>query len=136
MKLKISYPILIAIPLISLLAASCSSNKVNTLNRPSASQVDTNSNSNSNQTTSQLDDGQVAGATTLPTKDITVGTQKITVEVADNDATREQGLSDRDKLDEGKGMLFDFTNTDFRKPGFWMKDMHFSIDIICKCACN
>lgn len=59
-----------------------------------------------------------------------VGKQTILVEVADSEAAREQGLSDRAKLDDGKGMLFDFTNTNLTKPSFWMKDMHFDLDLV------
>lgn len=61
---------------------------------------------------------------------IKVGTKNLLVEVANTDQAREQGLSGRQKLEDGKGMLFDFTNTENSKPTFWMKDMNFDIDII------
>lgn len=50
------------------------------------------------------------------------------LEVADTDAKRIKGLSDRDALGEGRGMLFisDVAETQC----FWMKDMRFSIDMI------
>ncbi len=124
----------VAIPALSLVGVSC--NKANNpLTRSTAEDQNKNSNSQTaqnNSNTNSDDQGQVAGAETvnLPTKNIKVNDLDLNVEVADNDATREQGLSGRDKLDDGKGMLFDFTNSDFRKPGFWMKDMNFSIDII------
>ena len=52
----------------------------------------------------------------------------ITVEVESTEAAREQGLSGRTSLPEGKGMLFVFEQDgDW---GFWMKDMNFPIDII------
>ena len=50
------------------------------------------------------------------------------VEIADTDALREQGLSDRTSLAENTGMLFVFDQPVV--PGFWMKDMHFPLDII------
>ena len=59
-----------------------------------------------------------------------VGKAAILVEVANTDATRTQGLSDRENLKDGQGMLFDFSNTQTPRPSFWMKDMNFDIDII------
>jgi len=50
------------------------------------------------------------------------------VEVADTDEERGKGLSDREMLKEGWGMLFVF-----ERPGrysFWMYRMHFPLDII------
>lgn len=133
-KLKPSSILISFIAAMALLSLSCHAKKPNDLQRPDEN---TNQNTNSvvnNDNTnngSTVDDGAVAGEVTpLPTKEILVANQKLIVEVADNDAARTQGLSDREKLDDGFGMLFDFTNTDFSKPGFWMKDMLISIDII------
>jgi len=67
----------------------------------------------------------------LPTQNITrvtIGTTAVAVEVADTDAVREQGLSGRAALGEGSGMLFVFDVPG--NYGFWMKDMHFSLDIL------
>uniref|UniRef100_A0A7J3VUF3 DUF192 domain-containing protein n=1 Tax=Caldiarchaeum subterraneum TaxID=311458 RepID=A0A7J3VUF3_CALS0 len=53
---------------------------------------------------------------------------KVFVELADTAEKRSQGLSDRDRLEEGWGMLFVF-----EKPGiysFWMYWMRFPLDII------
>lgn len=53
---------------------------------------------------------------------------EISVIVADTEATRQQGLSGMKSLELNTGMLFVF-----EEPGrhnFWMKDMHFPIDII------
>ena len=50
------------------------------------------------------------------------------VEVADDNWSRAQGLSGKENLMEGRGMLFVFD-----KPGrhtFWMKGMKFSLDLI------
>lgn len=64
----------------------------------------------------------------LPMQTITVGGKNINVEVASNDMQRQQGLSDRTSLEVGHGMLFIFDPA--RMVGFWMKDMHFSIDMM------
>jgi uncharacterized membrane protein (UPF0127 family) len=64
----------------------------------------------------------------LATTTLTVGNTTITVEVADTDAEREQGLSDRTSLAPGHGMLFVFQQDgDY---GFWMKDMSFPLDML------
>lgn len=109
-----------AIAMITLLAVSCNYNG-NTLRRP-VGQENINTE----------DNGEVAGTKTvqLSQKNIKVGTANVNVEVADTDAARAQGLSDRKNLENGYGMLFDFTNTTTNKPGFWMQDMLISIDII------
>lgn len=100
-----------------LIAAGCSNG--NTLKRPTSESTST-------------DNGKVAGTETvaLPTQRIIINNIEVNVEVADNDATRSQGLSNRETLNRGNGMLFDFTNSSIKRPGFWMKDMNFNIDII------
>lgn len=50
------------------------------------------------------------------------------LEVADSDRERIKGLSDRQKLDENKGMLFVFDKPE--EQCFWMKDVRFNLDII------
>lgn len=115
--------------IISLVAVGCSNG--NTLKRPAPNDDPSTMNSDENEVvTSDIEDGEVAGSSSLPTKKIKVADKEVTVEVADTDASRVQGLSDRETLDEGNGMLFDFTNTENRSPGFWMKDMKISIDMI------
>lgn len=52
----------------------------------------------------------------------------ITAEVADNIIARMKGLSGKEKLAQNKSMLFVFNN--YKKYGFWMKDMNFSLDIV------
>ncbi|MGB6881980.1 MAG: DUF192 domain-containing protein, partial [Microgenomates group bacterium] len=42
---------------------------------------------------------------------------------------RRQGLSGKENLPEGEGMLFIFESKNIQPP-FWMKDMKFAIDII------
>lgn len=61
-------------------------------------------------------------------KEIHVDSHALWVEVADTDASREQGLSGRTQLPEGQGMLFVFDTEDLW--GFWMKDMRFPIDML------
>ena len=65
---------------------------------------------------------------TLPTGEVKIGGQVFKVEVAKDMMSRSGGLSGRDKLDEGTGMLFIFDS--LGKYGFWMKDMKFAIDIV------
>ncbi|MDO8489971.1 MAG: DUF192 domain-containing protein [bacterium] len=50
------------------------------------------------------------------------------VDVMNTDETREQGLSGRESLPDGTGMLFVFDQPD--RYGFWMKDMKFAIDML------
>ncbi len=59
---------------------------------------------------------------------IQIGNATVLVEIADTPALQQQGLSDRDSLEEGKGMWFVFPGETTQ--GFWMKDMRFAIDII------
>lgn len=59
-----------------------------------------------------------------------IGSSNILVGVADNDETRERGLSGRDSLTDQQGMLFDFSDIGPTKPGFWMKDMKFALDFV------
>jgi uncharacterized membrane protein (UPF0127 family) len=63
----------------------------------------------------------------LKTRQISIGNNIFTVELATTTFERARGLSFRANLAEGTGMLFVFD------PGiqnFWMKDMNFPIDII------
>lgn len=60
---------------------------------------------------------------TLNIKDIV-----IFVDVAEDNATRAQGLSGRKSLKDDQGMLFVFETLGIYK--FWMKEMNFPIDII------
>lgn len=53
---------------------------------------------------------------------------RVNVTVADNDATREKGLSGKEALAPDEGMLFVFDHP--QAYGFWMKDMRFPIDIL------
>lgn len=52
----------------------------------------------------------------------------LSVEVADTDAARINGLSGRDPLPENRGLLFIFEEDGY--PAIWMKGMRFAIDII------
>lgn len=63
-----------------------------------------------------------------PEKVIKINDTEILVEIRDTPVERAQGLSGREVLEEGKGMLFIFDEPTV--PGFWMKDMNFSIDIV------
>lgn len=62
------------------------------------------------------------------TKVIKIGDTSIKVEVADTSETRTKGLSGKEILKDGTGMLFVFDSS--AQYGFWMKDMNFAIDIV------
>lgn len=59
---------------------------------------------------------------------IKVGETAVRVDVADTDSERRQGLSGREELEDGNGLLFVFDRAGVY--GFWMKDMNFAIDVI------
>lgn len=63
-----------------------------------------------------------------PLRAIQLSGQMIRVSVADTEALREKGLSGRAGLAPDEGMLFVFPKDG--KYAFWMKDMHFPIDVI------
>ncbi len=52
----------------------------------------------------------------------------VRIDIADTPEKREIGLSSREKLAQGEGMLFVFPEDGLH--AFWMKDMRFSIDIL------
>lgn len=60
--------------------------------------------------------------------EITLPNGSIKAEVADTSASREEGLSGRSGLRNGRGMLFVFDLPG--RYGFWMKDMSFPIDMV------
>lgn len=64
----------------------------------------------------------------LPEKTVVAGDTEIRAEVADDPYTRRIGLSNRESLEEGRGMLFLFEED--APHSFWMKDMRFAIDMI------
>lgn len=67
--------------------------------------------------------------TSLNANDILIVNKKtIKLELADTENKREVGLSFRESISSDEGMLFIFGNEG--KPGFWMKDMRFPVDII------
>jgi uncharacterized membrane protein (UPF0127 family) len=70
-----------------------------------------------------------APETAVSRDDITimVAGAPLTLEIAATDEARERGLSEREVLASGTGMLFIFDEAALH--GFWMPDMHFSIDI-------
>ncbi len=63
-----------------------------------------------------------------PSQKITVASTSLTVAIADSNEEIVQGLSNRGKLKNDQGLLFIFQDSDYRT--FWMKDMHFNIDMI------
>jgi uncharacterized membrane protein (UPF0127 family) len=70
----------------------------------------------------------VAERLAVDSKVILIGESAVTIEVADSDSERMQGLSGRESLEPGHGMFFIFDQPGLH--GIWMKDMNFPIDII------
>ncbi len=71
---------------------------------------------------------ETQGEAPLKTGVVRIGEIAIPVELADSAGARARGLSGRQSLPPESGMLFIFDEPD--RYGFWMKDMHFPIDII------
>lgn len=65
---------------------------------------------------------------TLSTLQVSYDSGVFTAELADDPAERAQGLSDRDVLASGTGMLFVFDEVDAHQ--LWMKGMRFALDFI------
>jgi uncharacterized membrane protein (UPF0127 family) len=59
---------------------------------------------------------------------VSIRGERVAAEVADTRAEQVQGLSGRDALAWGRGMLFLYDRPGFY--AFWMKDMRFDIDIV------
>ncbi len=77
--------------------------------------------------------GILAGLSYVPVGDykkanIKIGDNMFAAEVADTAIKKIKGLSGRESLGEKEGMLFVYDKP--ARPGFWMKGMKFSIDII------
>ena len=72
--------------------------------------------------------GIILWSITRTTPTVTIGGDKIVVEVADEEHEQVQGLSNRNSLGANRGMLFVYPEPS--RPGFWMKDMRFDIDIV------
>lgn len=69
-----------------------------------------------------------SGQPPLPEKQITVPSGRLTVEIADSEGERHEGLSDRPSLAQGRGMLFILPSEGVHP--FWMYHMRFPIDIV------
>ncbi|TSC66200.1 MAG: hypothetical protein CEO21_245 [Microgenomates group bacterium Gr01-1014_80] len=59
---------------------------------------------------------------------VTINSAVVNVDIADTPEKRKRGLSGRESLASGSGMLFIFEKP--AKAGFWMKGMKFAIDLI------
>jgi uncharacterized protein len=64
----------------------------------------------------------------LPQNTVRIGSTTFTVEFATTVTEQTRGLSGRQSLADGTGMLFPFSRP--RVQSFWMKDMNFPIDMI------
>jgi uncharacterized membrane protein (UPF0127 family) len=63
-----------------------------------------------------------------PFRTLEVGDRTYRLATATDDATRGLGLGDRLAMPENRGMVFIYQQSDFHC--FWMKNMHFPLDII------
>lgn len=59
---------------------------------------------------------------------LNIGGKTVSLEIADTDEKRTLGLSGRESLATGHGLLFIFDTRE--RYGFWMKEMRFPIDIV------
>jgi hypothetical protein len=64
----------------------------------------------------------------LPKASVLINGERVNVDIATTEASRQQGLSGRQSIGPNNGMLFIFESTG--RPGIWMKDMRFAIDIV------
>lgn len=70
----------------------------------------------------------VAAATPAREVRMQLGTQTVTLEIADEPAERSKGLMFRSSLAADRGMIFVFP--DEQERGFWMKNTYLPLDII------
>ena len=63
----------------------------------------------------------------LPTIELQLGNRSFTLEIADNDKTREVGLMNRDSMPADHGMIFIFP--DERPLAFWMRNTRIPLDL-------
>ncbi len=63
-----------------------------------------------------------------PTRVLILNETNIEAELVSSPADIQQGLSDRESMSRGRGMLFELGYRDFHT--FWMNRMHFPLDII------
>ncbi|MDB5194296.1 MAG: hypothetical protein JWN50_310 [Parcubacteria group bacterium] len=78
--------------------------------------------------TTTLDISTRTEAVSMGAPQVKIDDAIINVDISDTPALREQGLSGRNALAKDSGMLFVFQTP--TQPGFWMKDMNFSLDIV------
>jgi uncharacterized membrane protein (UPF0127 family) len=69
-----------------------------------------------------------ACAKTSATPTVELKGQTFSIEIADNDASREHGLMDRTQMDADHGMLFVFDDDTPR--AFWMKNTRIPLDML------
>src|SRR5687768_8240241 len=74
-----------------------------------------------------IDQGNDGAERSTPGAQVRVGDASVRAEVADDEASRRQGLSGRERLGADEGMLFVLPGD---SPSFWMKGMRFPLDII------
>jgi hypothetical protein len=76
----------------------------------------------------KVDVGNIDAPTYADSAYIEIKDKRLLIEVADTVEERTRGLSGREYLPQDSGMLFVFSEPNI--PGFWMKDMNISLDMI------
>lgn len=95
---------------------------------PEQETSNTTSNENLGREHSNKEQDNTCKDCTYQEKHFLINGEHYTLEVADTEEKRMLGLGKRDTLCDDCGMLFVFEKPG--KYGFWMKDMHFHIDIL------
>ena len=75
-----------------------------------------------------VDAASTTEPTTLPSIEVTIGKERLTLEVADDEAEQERGLMYRRSMPADHGMLFAFKWADVRS--FWMQNTLIPLDIV------
>ncbi len=81
----------------------------------------------SSSASSGLKKGERRSQVSFPQTQIQVGSHSLTVEVADNEERRRQGLMFREKMSQDQGMLFVFAQNQVLR--FWMKNTFIPLSI-------
>lgn len=74
-----------------------------------------------------VDEGNDSAERSAPETRVQVDGASVRAEVADDEASRQRGLSGRERLAADEGMLFLLSDD---SPSFWMKGMRFPLDIV------
>ena len=118
-------PFVLWLPIALFFLATCAVIKTPVTNSPATASITTPSPETEAPTPSdQFSAGNDAGSTPV----VTIGSIRFRAELAFEASSRQKGLSDRDYLEQGTGMLFIFE--DRNASPFWMFNMRFPLDFI------